>query len=104
MSALRAIRCSTQRNEPWANGRGSTRVVLREPDASEWRVRVSVATIADPGPFSELPGTQRILIPLDAPIVLRFPNGRELAVQRMQQVHFEGTPRAYSAAARGIDP
>lgn len=89
---LRAIPRSLQRNERWANGAGSTTVLLREPDHADWTVRVSVAKVDREGPFSELPGTQRTLVPLDAPMALRFPDGRGLAAARFGVLHFEGSP------------
>lgn len=92
MSILHAIPRSRQREEPWANGAGSTIVLWREPEAADWKVRVSVANVAAPGPFSELPGTRRTLVPLDAPMTLRFPDGRELATVRLGTLRFEGSP------------
>lgn len=87
-----AIPGAMQRAEPWANGAGSTTVILREPDNADWRVRVSVATVDHDGPFSELPSTRRTLVPLDAPMTLRFPDGRELHGARLRAMHFDGAP------------
>ncbi len=92
MPILRAIPRSRQRDEPWANGAGSTTVILREPDDPDWRIRVSVAKVEREGPFSELPGTRRTLIPLDAPMTLRFPDGRELTGSRFHALQFGGSP------------
>jgi environmental stress-induced protein Ves len=92
MPSLIAIPRSKQRDEPWANGAGSTTVILREPDSAEWRVRVSVARVDHPGPFSELPQTRRELVPLDAAMTLRFPDGHALHAARMHAVQFAGSP------------
>lgn len=92
MPSVQAIPRDVQRDEPWANGAGVTTVVLREPDDADWRMRVSVARVEQEGPFSELPGTRRTLIPLDAPMVLRFPGGRELAGVRFHALRFDGSP------------
>lgn len=92
VSKLRAIPRSGQREEPWANGMGSTTVLLREPDDADWRVRVSVARVDREGPFSELENTHRTLVPLDAPMVLRFPDGRELRAARFGTLRFDGSP------------
>jgi len=62
MSSLQAIPRNVQREEAWANGVGSTTVVLREPDHANWTLRVSVANVEQDGPFSELPGTRRTLV------------------------------------------
>lgn len=92
MPILRAIPRSRQRDEIWANGAGSTTVILREPDDADWRVRVSIATVDRDGPFSELPGTRRTLIPLDAPMTLRFHDGRELTGACFDTLRFDGSP------------
>ncbi|HEX7368674.1 MAG TPA: HutD family protein [Rhodanobacteraceae bacterium] len=92
MPILQAIPRAAQRNEPWANGAGTTTLILREPDAAQWRIRISVATVASEGPFSELPGTRRTLVPLDAPMTLRFPDGRVQAAERFGTLQFDGAP------------
>jgi environmental stress-induced protein Ves len=92
MPALRAIRHHQQHSEPWANGTGSTTVILREPDSADWTVRISVANVERDGPFSELPDTRRALVPLDAPMTLRFPDGSERHAARFDVLRFKGSP------------
>lgn len=92
MSRLQAIPRSAQSDEPWANGAGSTTVILREPDDGGWTVRISVARVERDGPFSELPGTRRTLVPLDAPMTLRFADGLEITGARMGALQFAGAP------------
>lgn len=92
MTILQAIPHAAQRNERWANGRGSTTVVLREPDGADWAVRISVARVETDGPFSELPDTRRTLVPLDAPMTLRFPDGSAMHTARFTALHFAGAP------------
>jgi environmental stress-induced protein Ves len=64
---------------PWKNGGGETREVLVSPpgaslDALEWRV--SLASVASDGPFSEFPGITRTLSVLSgAGITLRVGDG-----------------------------
>ena len=45
--------------QPWRNGAGRTRELLAWPDAAAWQVRVSVAEIDRPAPFSSFPGVER---------------------------------------------
>lgn len=92
MPSLRPIPRSRQRDEAWANGRGTTTVILREPDDADWTVRVSVARVDGAGPFSELRDTRRLLVPLDAPMTLRFPDARETTAPRFGVLCFEGAP------------
>jgi environmental stress-induced protein Ves len=44
---------------PWRNGAGVTRELLAWPDPQDWLLRVSVADIEAPGPFSAYPGVDR---------------------------------------------
>lgn len=92
MPILRAIPRTEQRDEPWANGAGSTTVILREPDEANWRVRISVARVNREGPFSELPATRRTLVPLDAPMTLQFSGAREQSAPRFGILQFDGSP------------
>ncbi|MES2402989.1 MAG: HutD family protein [Pseudomonadota bacterium] len=92
MPSVQPIPRGVQRDEPWANGAGVTTVILREPDDADWTIRISVARVEQEGPFSELPGTRRMLVPLDAPMTLRFPDGRECGGARLDVLQFDGTP------------
>lgn len=78
---------------PWKNGGGVTREILRappEPTAFDWRL--SLATIASPGPFSTFSGYHRTLVLVGgAGVELNF--GRHGAAQLQsagQMVCFEG--------------
>lgn len=46
---------------PWRNGGGTTRVLQAWPDAANWHWRLSVADVAQGGPFSAYPGVRRWL-------------------------------------------
>lgn len=69
--------------QPWKNGGGVTRELLRWPangdaadGAGDWRLRLSVADIAADGPFSAFPGVMRWFAVLDgAGVVLSLPDG-----------------------------
>ncbi|WHZ18579.1 MAG: hypothetical protein OJF55_000728 [Rhodanobacteraceae bacterium] len=101
MPSIVAIPRGVQRDEAWANGAGSTTVILREPDDANWRVRVSVAKVDRDGPFSELPGTRRTLLPLDAAMSLRFPDGCGLHAARLGTLQFDGSPAPYGLLPEG---
>lgn len=46
--------------QPWRNGGGLTRELLRWPvGAVDWRLRISLADVRSDGPFSIFPGIQR---------------------------------------------
>jgi environmental stress-induced protein Ves len=60
---MRIIRHDTFTATPWKNGGGITHEALREPAQGDpFRWRVSVAHIAQSGPFSDFAGYQRTMI------------------------------------------
>ena len=79
---------------PWKNGGGSTREIVCRPegagmDGFDWRV--SIATIAQAGPFSAFPGVERVIMLLDGDgVQLRSANGIN---HRLDQAH---APFAFS--------
>lgn len=61
---MRILRSSEYRRMPWKNGGGETREILVSPagatlETLDWRV--SLATVAEDGPFSVFKGVQRTL-------------------------------------------
>ncbi len=44
---------------PWRNGGGVTRELLAWPEGAHWKVRMSVAEVAQDGPVSRVPGVER---------------------------------------------
>jgi environmental stress-induced protein Ves len=44
---------------PWKNGGGTTRELVAWPNAQDWLWRLSVAEVAESGPFSHFAGVQR---------------------------------------------
>ena len=84
--------------QPWRNGGGSTRELLAWPSVADWRLRISVATIAQGGPFSAFPGVERWFAVVQGEgVVLRFANRRVMLTTGSDPVRFEG------AAAPGCD-
>lgn len=67
--------------QPWKNGGGRTRELLREPAAGDWRLRLSLADIDADGPFSAFPGVERWFVVLEGEgVALQF--GDRLQVLR----------------------
>ena len=76
---------------PWANGRGVTRELVRREDAAgRLLLRLSVADVVEPGPFSKLPGLDRVLTLIDGPGFTLSIDGREVAVLPLEPVCFSG--------------
>lgn len=78
---------SAWRVQPWKNGGGVTREILRWPDTDDYDLRVSLADVTRSGPFSTFPGYSRFVVWIG-------PNPIELMVGR-QQLTF-ATERAAS--------
>ena len=48
---------------PWQNGGGITREIARFPaQSADWDWRISIAEVAEDGPFSRFPGCERALL------------------------------------------
>ncbi|WP_417561584.1 HutD family protein [Microbacterium sp.] len=90
-SAATLIRFADRPATSWANGRGTTVVLWRTPDGdSVADVRLSIATVSESGPFSLLPGIDRMLMPLAAGgLTLRI-DGSLFDVARYEVVGFAG--------------
>ncbi|GAA4197604.1 hypothetical protein GCM10022219_25800 [Microbacterium oryzae] len=91
------VRLSDVAPEPWANGLGITRVLVRRP---AWRL--SVADIAGRAPFSALPGLDRVLIPLSEEGLVLDIEGEVHRVARHAAISFRGEDRVV-AEAEGRD-
>ena len=61
---LNVVRLDDVAPQPWRNGGGVTRELLKWPDADDWILRLSVADIEKDGPFSAFPGVQRWIVAL----------------------------------------
>lgn len=73
---MNAVRLADVQPQPWRNGGGTTRALLAWPNADDWQVRVSVATIATDGDFSVWPDTERWFAVVDgAGVKLALPDG-----------------------------
>ncbi|MCQ0033734.1 HutD family protein [Burkholderia glumae] len=92
---LSLIRADRLVAAPWKNGGGVTREIAAEPpgaslDAFAWRV--SVADVAQPGPFSRFPGVDRTLVLLSgAGMTLVDGNGaRQVLAAPLERLAFAG--------------
>jgi len=91
MNVHRALLVDVQ-PQPWRNGGGSTRELLAWPvGAADWSLRVSVATIAQGGPFSSFPGIARCFAVLrGAGVVLSLPGGNQTLTTASEAIAFDG--------------
>ncbi len=91
---------------PWKNGGGSTTEIAIAPaeagfDTFDWRI--SLATIAEDGPFSVFPGVERTLALVDGHGVSLEIEGRErvLVCDDEPAVAFPGEARVHAKLNRG---
>ena len=96
MKALRQVRLAKVAATPWKNGGGLTRDLLLWPPsparaADGWQLRISVAEVAQSGPFSVYPGVARWFCVLQgAGLVLRFQEGQHTLTPDSAPLHFDG--------------
>jgi uncharacterized protein len=93
---LRVRRRDAHRRMPWQNGGGITYEVARAPDAaesSEFTWRISMAEVAGAGPFSALPGVDRIIVLIDGQWMALTVDGERQVLEREQPLSFSGDSR-----------
>lgn len=81
---------------PWQNGGGVTYEVARAPDgtgSTPFTWRISIAEVEDDGPFSSLPGIDRIIMLIDG-------TQMALTIDGMRQPLRPGEPFAFSGDSR----
>lgn len=93
---LEVRRRDAHRRMPWQNGGGITHEVARAPEAaesSEFTWRISMAELAGDGPFSALPGVDRIIALIDGQWMALTVDGERQVLQREQPLSFSGDSR-----------
>lgn len=96
MTALQLIHLADVAATPWKNGGGLTRDLLLWPPgaADAWQLRISVAEVAQSGPFSAYPFVARWLCVLQgAGVVLHFNEGQQKQIMLTPDsppLHFDG--------------
>ena len=74
----------------WANGRGQTTELLREDGPDGLHLRLSIATVAEDGPFSLFPGIDRVLTVICGPGFHLTGSGLRLHAAPLRPVSFPG--------------
>jgi hypothetical protein len=83
------------RDMPWKNGGGTTCELFRLPHAArpdDFALRLSIASVAQGGPFSAFPGVDRTLMLLEgAGMALQFADGRRAVLDKpLHLIDFPG--------------
>ncbi|WP_435604147.1 HutD/Ves family protein [Streptomyces sp. bgisy130] len=91
---MRILRAAGRPAMPWSNGGGVTREVAVHPPGAGWDTfawRVSLADVTRDGPYSPLPGVQRILTVVDgAGLELTVDGTTRLLTDRCRPFAFPG--------------
>ncbi len=88
--------------QPWRNGGGCTRELLVWPTAQHWLFRVSLAQVAQDGPFSAFPGIERWIALVEGNgMTLRFASGCERLSIGQEPLRFDGALAPGCALHRG---
>ena len=88
--------------QPWINGGGFTRELLRWPAAGDWQTRISLAEITRDGAFSRFDGVTRWIAVADGPgVVLRFATRRVLLTRDDAPLSFDGADAPYAELQDG---
>lgn len=89
---VRLIQADCVPPQPWRNGGGITRELLRLPeDAATWELRISLADIEADGPFSAFPGIDRHFAVIGgAGVRLQFRHRVHAAVRGDPPIAFDG--------------
>jgi hypothetical protein len=88
--------------QPWRNGGGSTRELLVWPTAQDWLFRISLAQVAQDGPFSSFPGIERwIALVEGAGMTLHFASGTERLSIGREPLRFDGALAPACSLERG---
>ncbi len=84
--------------QPWANGGGTTRELLRADDDS-WRI--SLADIDSDGPFSAFPGLHRLLTVVDGAVLGLEVDGETHVVEPHRPFAFSGDAVVVASVPEG---
>jgi environmental stress-induced protein Ves len=80
VSRIALLRAADRHAQPWKNGGGVTREVAVFPDGADMATfdwRISIAEVAEAGPFSCFEGVDRVLTVLEGELALTFEGRRD---------------------------
>lgn len=85
------IRYASLKAKPWANGGGTTRQIAAGPGTgTDWDWSLSIADVAKAGPFSAMPGIERIITVVEGELIALTVDGAEQALEKFRPFRFSG--------------
>lgn len=95
---MTVVRAEDVAPQPWPNGGGTTRELLRAADRS-WRI--SLAEIVADGPFSVFAGQHRLLTVVDGPVLSLDVDGETHVVEPQRPFAFAGDAEVVASVPEG---
>jgi len=96
---MQVIEPRAWRAQPWRNGAGVTHELLRWPAADPFAIRISVADVTAPGPFSAFAGYRRWLYLLEGgPVTLALDGGEVVLAAPGDGLAFAGAAQVAAIA------
>jgi len=100
MSAFRLV-STPPYGQPHDGDGGHTILIANGPNAATWHWRLSVTQLERDSDFSALADTRCQLVTLDAPLQLRFTDGREHTLPRLRVIHLDGVDAPQASLLEG---
>lgn len=85
---MQIIRHASLKALPWAGG--VTRQIAAGPDPKNWDWRISTADVAKAGPFTPMPGIDRIITVIEGELIALSVDGTEQALEKFRPFRFSG--------------
>ena len=98
---MKLQRFGEHRKMPWINGRGVTHEVAAAQVGDAWDWRLSIAEVAEDGPFSVLPGVDRVLVVATGNGMTLTIDGNSQKLARFEQVLFRGESETIGELTNG---
>ncbi len=95
---MTVVRVDDVAPRPWANGRGTTRELLRADDGS-WRI--SLADVVSDGPFSVFAGRHRLLTVVEGVVLSLDVDGETRVVEPLRPFAFAGDAGVVASVPEG---
>ena len=96
---MEIIRRASLKAVPWAGG--TSRQIAAGPDPKNWDWRLSIAEIAKAGPFTPMPGIDRIITVVEGELIALTVDGVEQALEKYRPFRFSGDATTSAALPTG---
>lgn len=96
---MEIIRHASLKAAPWAGG--VTRQIAAGPDPKNWDWRLSMAEVAKAGPFTPMPGIDRIITVIEGELIALTVDGAEQALEKFRPFRFSGDAETSASLPTG---